>query len=139
MEARAVRKHIRSSPRKVRPVINLVRGKTVTEAFNILHYQPQKATRPVELTIQSAVYNLMDLNPNDRLDEGTLIVKDIRADEGPRLKRSRPVSRGRAHPISKRTCHLTVVVATMEEDDFGDVDEAVEEVAEDVVAGATER
>lgn len=115
MQARAVRKHIRSSPRKMRPVINLVRGKTVAEALNILHYQPHKATRPVELTIQSAVYNLMDKNPDERFDEGELVVKEIRADDGPRFKRFRPAARGRAHPIQKRTCHLTVVVATSNE------------------------
>ena len=64
------------------------------------------------MTIQSAVYNLMDRNPDDRFEEGDLVVKEIRADEGVRMKRFRPVSRGRAHPILKRSCHLTVVVAT---------------------------
>ncbi len=112
MEARAIRKHIRSSPRKMRTVINLVRGKTVADALSILHYQPHSVTRPVELTIQSAVYNLMDRNPDDRFEESDLVVKEIRADEGTRMKRFRPVSRGRAHPILKRSCHLTVVVAT---------------------------
>ena len=112
MEARAIRKHIRSSPRKMRTVINLVRGKTVADALGILHYQPHRITRPVELTIQSAVYNLMDRNPDDRFEESDLVVKEIRADEGARMKRFRPVSRGRAHPILKRSCHLTVVVAT---------------------------
>ncbi len=112
MEAHAIRKHIRGSPRKMRTVINLVRGKTVADALSILHYQPHRITRPVELTIQSAVYNLMDRNPDDRFEENDLVVKEIRADEGTRMKRFRPVSRGRAHPILKRSCHLTVVVAT---------------------------
>ncbi len=104
----------------MRPVINLVRGKTVAEALNILHYQPHNATRPVELTIQSAVYNLMDKNPDERFDEGEVVVKEIRADDGPRFKRFRPTARGRAHPIQKRTCHLTVIVATAEEVAAGD-------------------
>ena len=110
MEARAVRKHIRSSPRKMRTVVNLVRGKPVPEALSILHFMPQKATRPVELTIKSAVFNLIDKFREERIDEEALVVQDIRVDEGPMFKRFRPASRGRAHPIRKRTSHLTVVV-----------------------------
>lgn len=112
MEARAIRKYVRSSPRKMRPVINVVRGKTVPEALNLLHYLPQKVTRPVELAIQSAVYNLMDKNRDERVNEEELVVREIRADDGPMFKRHRPVARGRAHPIRRRTCHLTVVVGT---------------------------
>jgi large subunit ribosomal protein L22 len=96
----------------MRPIINLVRGKRVAEALNILHYLPQKATRSIELTIQSAVYNLMDRNPEDRVDEGDLVVREIRVDEGPMFKRFQPAPRGRAHPIRKRTSHLTVIVGT---------------------------
>ena len=96
----------------MRPVVNLVRGKTVAQALSILHYQPHKVTRSIELTIQSAVYNLMDRNPDERFDEGELIVREIRVDEGARFKRFQPAPRGRAHPILKRTCHLTVVVGT---------------------------
>ncbi|NNE69807.1 MAG: 50S ribosomal protein L22 [Rhodothermales bacterium] len=112
MEARAVRKHIRSSAKKMRPVVNVVRGRPVPEALNALNFLPQKVTRTVKLTILSAVHNLMDRNQEERFDEGDLVVKEIRVDEGPRFKRFRPVSRGRAHPILKRTAHLTVVVAT---------------------------
>ena len=110
MEARAIRKHIRSSPRKMRTVVNLVRGKPVPEALSILHFMPQKATRPVELTIKSAVFNLIDKHRDERVDEEALVVQDIRVDEGPMFKRYRPAPRGRAHPIRKRTSHLTVVV-----------------------------
>jgi large subunit ribosomal protein L22 len=110
MEARAVRKHIRSSPLKMRRVINLVRGKGVPEAFNILDYMPQKVTDVIEKTIRSAVYNLIDQS-EERFDEGELVVKEIRADEGPKFKRFRPAARGRAHPIRKHTTHLTVIVA----------------------------
>ncbi|MBO6576473.1 MAG: 50S ribosomal protein L22 [Rhodothermales bacterium] len=112
MEARAVRKHIRSSAKKMRPVVNVVRGQTVPEALNALNFLPQKVTRTVKLTILSAVHNLMDRNQDERFDEADLVVKEIRVDEGPRFKRFRPVSRGRAHPILKRTAHLTVVVGT---------------------------
>lgn len=111
MEARAVRKHIRSSPRKMRTVVNVVRGKKVPEALDTLNFLPQKVTRDVKLTILSAVHNLIDRNKDERIDEEELIVSEIRVDQGPAFKRFRPVSRGRAHPILKRTCHLTVVVS----------------------------
>ncbi len=116
MEARAVRKYIRSSPRKMRPVVNLVRGKRVPEALNILHYLPQKATESVEFTIHSAVNNLMDKFKDERFNEEDLVVREIRVDEGSVFKRFRPAPRGRAHSIQKRTSHLTVVIGTVEED-----------------------
>jgi large subunit ribosomal protein L22 len=111
MEARAKRKYIRSSPRKMRIVADVVRGKNVAEALRTLHFLPQKASRPIELTIQSAVANLIDQN-DDRVDVDTLVVQTIQVDEAPFLKRFIPVSRGRAHPILKRSSHLTVVVGT---------------------------
>lgn len=111
MEARAVRKHIRSSPRKMRTVVNVVRGKRVSEALDTLNFLPQKVTRTVKLTILSAVHNLIDQNKDERIDEEQLVISEIRVDGGPAFKRFRPVSRGRAHPILKRTCHLTVVVS----------------------------
>jgi large subunit ribosomal protein L22 len=112
MEARAIRKHIRSSPRKLRTVVNVVRGRTIPEALNALNFLPQMVTRTVKLTILSAVHNLMDQYKEERFDEADLIVREIRVDEGPSFKRFRPTSRGRAHPIKKRTAHLTVVVST---------------------------
>lgn len=112
MEARAKRKYIRSSPRKMRIVADVVRGKNVQDALSTLHFLPQKAARPIELTIQSAVANLFDQNQDERLDEDALVVKIIMVDEAPFLKRFQPVSRGRAHRILKRSSHLTVVVGT---------------------------
>ncbi|WP_457654281.1 50S ribosomal protein L22 [Rhodocaloribacter sp.] len=117
MEARSVRKYIRSSPKKMRPVVNVVRGKRVPEALDILNFLPQKVTRLVKLTILSAVHNLLDQHAEERLDEEALVIREIRVDEGPRLKRYRPAPRGRAHPIQKRSSHLTVVVGTLDEDD----------------------
>ena len=99
----------------MRRVINLVRGKTVPEAVNILSYMPQKATEPAQTTIQSAVYNLID-QYEERFDEGELYIKEIRADEGPKFKRWQPRARGRATPVRKHTCHLTVVVAVRDEE-----------------------
>jgi len=122
MEARAVRKHIKGSPRKMRTVINVVRGERVSDALNTLNFLPQKVTRIVKLTILSAVHNMMDAHSDERIDESELIVSQIKVDEGPRLKRFRPVSRGRAHPIQKRTCHLTVVVARPGDDNQDEIE-----------------
>ena len=120
MEARAIRKYIRSSPRKMRRVVNVIRGETVAEALNALHFLPQSATRPIELTIRSAVHNLMDQNQDERFDDNDLFISEIRVDEGPMFKRFRPAPRGRAHPYRKRLSHLTVVVGTVPEEDEDD-------------------
>ena len=112
MEARAKRKYVRSSPRKMRIVADVVRGKNVQEALTTLHFLPQKAARTVERTIQDAYANLVDQNQDARVDDDALVVKTIMVDEAPVLKRFQPVSRGRAHPILKRSSHLTVIVGT---------------------------
>ena len=112
MEARAKRKYVRSSPRKMRIVADVVRGKNVQEALTTLHFLPQKAARTVERTIQDAYANLVDQNQDERIDDDALVVKTIMVDEAPVLKRFQPVSRGRAHPILKRSSHLTVIVGT---------------------------
>lgn len=117
MEARAVRKYIRSSPRKMRRVVNAIRGQSVAEALSALHFLPQAATRPIELTIRSAVHNLMDQHQDERFDENDLFIAEIRVDEGPMFRRFRPAPRGRAHPYRKRLSHLTVVVGTAPEED----------------------
>lgn len=110
MEARAKRTFIRSSPRKMRIVADVVRGKNVQEALATLQFLPQKAARPIYLTLQSAVANLID--QNERVDDASLVVKTITVDQAPVIKRFQPVSRGRAHPILKRSSHLTIVVGT---------------------------
>ena len=112
MEARAKQTYLRISPRKMRIVANAVRGKKVTEALDTLHFLPQKATRPIQRTIESAYANLHDQNQGESIDDDALIVNTIMVDEAPVFKRFRPVSRGRAHPILKRQSHLTVVVGT---------------------------
>ena len=105
----------------MRIVANVVRGKSVEDAITTLQFLPQKAARPVELTIRSALANLFDQNQDERIDDSSLVVKTIMVDAAPVLKRFQPVSRGRAHPILKRSSHLTVVVGTPDE---ADADEA---------------
>ena len=107
MEAKAVAKYIRMSPQKVRLVVDLVRGKKVQDARNILLYTRKYAAGIVAKALKSAVANAAQ-NPN--IDENTLYVKEIFVDQGPSLKRWRARAQGRAAGIKKRTSHITVVV-----------------------------
>ncbi|MDX6344406.1 MAG: large subunit ribosomal protein [Trebonia sp.] len=97
--------HVSAS--KARRVIDLVRGKSVTEALDILRWAPQAASEPVAKAIASAVANAQN---NEGLDPATLVVATVYADEGPTAKRIRPRAQGRAFRIRKRTSHITVVV-----------------------------
>jgi large subunit ribosomal protein L22 len=107
MEARAVAKYIRMSPQKVRLVVDLVRGKKVQEAVNVLLFTRKYAAGIVAKVLKSAVANASQ-NPN--IDENTLYVKEIFVDQGPSLKRWRARAQGRAAGIKKRMSHITVVV-----------------------------
>lgn len=115
MKARAVQRYIRSSPRKVRRVVDQVRGKSVNQALNLLHFLPHRAARPAEKAIQSAVYNLIEKYQDRRIDEDELVIREIFVDQAPTYKRFRPAARGRTQPINKRNSHLTVVVGTPED------------------------
>ena len=98
---------VRVSATKARRVIDLVRGKSVTEALHILRWAPQAASEPVAKVIASAAANAQN---NEGLDPSTLVVASVYADEGPTAKRIRPRAQGRAFRIRKRTSHITVVV-----------------------------
>lgn len=98
----------RISPRKVRVVADMIRGKKVPEAKLILGNAVKKARHPLADLLDSAVANAKH---NFKLGSEGLIVKDIRVDQGYVLKRHRPVSRGRAHEIKKRTSHVKLVLA----------------------------
>jgi len=97
--------HISAS--KARRVIDLVRGKSVTDALDILRWAPQAASEPVAKVIASAAANAQN---NEGLDPSTLVVATVYADEGPTAKRIRPRAQGRAFRIRKRTSHITVIV-----------------------------
>ena len=107
MEVKAVAKFVRISPRKVRLVMDQVRGKRVGDALNMLNFAPQKGARMVKKLVNSAVANAQN---NAGLDVDSLFISRIYADEGPTLKRWRPRALGRATRIRKRTSHMTVVV-----------------------------
>jgi large subunit ribosomal protein L22 len=98
---------VRVSPTKARRVIDLVRGKSVAEALDILRWAPQAASVPVAKVIASAAANAQN---NNGLDPATLVVATVYADGGPTAKRIRPRAQGRAFRIRRRTSHITVVV-----------------------------
>ncbi|MDR3539925.1 MAG: 50S ribosomal protein L22 [Desulfosporosinus sp.] len=112
MQAKAVAKYVRISPRKVRQVVNLIRGKKISDAFAILQFTPNGSTDDVAKVLKSAVANAghnYDMNVDD------LIITEICVDQGPTLKRIKPRAMGRADQIRKRTSHITVVVGDKKE------------------------
>ncbi len=101
-------KNYRISPRKVRIVADMIRGKKVLDAQVILTHAAKKAKHPLADLVASAVANAKN---NFKLEGDQLFVKEIRVDQGFVLKRQMPVSRGRSHPIMKRTSHVKLVLA----------------------------
>jgi large subunit ribosomal protein L22 len=108
MEAQAVAKYLRLSPRKVRLSADLIRGKLVEEALNILSLTPKVGAKVVSKVVHSALANARQ---NKSIDVDTLFVKTIFINQGPTLKRFRARPMGRAGRIRKRTCHVTVVLS----------------------------
>ena len=113
MEARAVMKMVRISPKKARVVVDQIRGKDINEALRILRFSPRKAARYVLKTLESAIANAEN---NHDMDVDSLYIKEIYVDEGPSLKRIHPRSRGMAGLMRHRTSHITVVVSDGEEE-----------------------
>lgn len=115
-EAKAIQKHLRRSARKVRLVINSVRGMKVDKALKKLDFVKNAAAADVSKVIKSAAANIRDKFDEERLDNDMIYIKTIQADEGVTLKRIQPAAMGRAHRINKRSCHITVVVAKQQEE-----------------------
>lgn len=105
---KAVLRRIRISPKKANLVAGMVRGKKVDEALAVLRYTPKKGAKILQKVVQSAASNAKN-NFNQSLED--LVVSKILVTKGPTYKRSLPISRGRMHPIRKRTSHITVEVA----------------------------
>lgn len=112
MEARAVARYIRISPRRARQVVDLIRGKSVREAEAILWATPKKASRIIAKVLKSAVANA---EHNYDMDRDKLFITKAYVDEGPTMKRYQPRARGRADLRRKRTSHITVVVGEKED------------------------
>jgi large subunit ribosomal protein L22 len=107
-EVRAVAKWVRVSPRKARQVVDHIRGRTVPEARTVLAFTDRAAAHEVEKVLRSAIANA---ETNHGLVGDELVVSGAFVDDGLTIKRWRPQARGRAHPIKKRTCHITIKLA----------------------------
>ena len=112
MEAKAIAKFIRISPRKVRHVVDLIRGKDVNEALAILRFTPKRASKPVAKVVQSAASNA---EHNYDMDQENLYVAKAYVDEGPALKRWKARGMGRADILRHRMSHITVIVEEKKE------------------------
>ena len=112
MEAKAIAKYVRMSPRKARLVANLIKGKDIQEAEAILRYTPNKAAKVIQKVLLSATANAEN---NLELDRENLVVKSATIDLVPSIKRIKPRAQGRADRMVHRTSHVTVVVAEREE------------------------
>ena len=115
MEAKALAKYVRMSPRKVRRLADLIRGKNVGEALNVLHFTRKAASVPLEKALRSAVSNMLNLEGSSKVDPDDLYIKEIRVDEGVTLKRFRAAAMGRAVRIRKPTSHILIKVAQIGE------------------------
>ena len=107
MRPRAIARYVRISARKVKAVIDLIRGKSVSDALAILAFTPKAAAPVVEKLLKSAIANAEN---NLDMDASDLYVAEVFADQGPTLKRYRPRAQGRAYRIRKRTSHITIIL-----------------------------
>lgn len=112
MEAKAIARHVRMSPRKVRLVVDQIRGRSVNEAYALLQFSKKAASEPVSKTLRSAVANAQyrAQDEGDVLDVDELVIREAYVDEGPTLRRFRAAAMGRAAPLRKRSSHITVIV-----------------------------
>jgi len=99
-----------TSPRKMRPVADQVRGENINKALSILKFSPKEASRKLEKLLLSAISNWQAKNEDGDIEKATLFVKEIKVDGGSMLKRLRPAPQGRAHRIRKRSNHVTLVL-----------------------------
>ncbi len=113
MQSKAHTKWLRMSPRKVRRVVDEIRGKSAADAVTILRFMPYSAAREVEKVLKSAMYNRVHAakNPISEDEAGDLKIVEVFADQGPTLKRIQPRARGRWYPILKRSSHITLVLS----------------------------
>ncbi len=108
LQVKATAKFVRMSPRKVRRVLDQIRGRSYREALIMLEFMPYKSCEPILKVLRSAVANA---EHNNGLDPVGLYISEAYADQGPVLKRFRPRAQGRAYQIRKPTCHIVIAVA----------------------------
>lgn len=109
----AVLKNCPTSPRKMRLVVDMVRGEEVNKALDLLKYSPKEASRKVEKLLLSAIANWQNKNEGVRVEDSNLFIKELFVDSGRVLKRIRPAPQGRAHRIKKRSNHVTLVLSSL--------------------------
>lgn len=112
MESRAIARYVRVTPRKVNQVLDLVRGINVEEALTTLSFSKKHVAKTIEKTMRSAVANAVQTD--SKVDVEDLYVKEALVGPGPIMKRWLPRAQGRATPILKRTCHITIILADKE-------------------------
>lgn len=117
MEAVAKLKNVPTSPRKMRLVANLVRGKSVNKALGLLKFEANAGAERIEKLLLSALSNWQQKNEDARLEDANLVIKEIFVDEGKMLKRLRPAPQGRGHRIRKRSNHITLVIDSFTEEE----------------------
>jgi large subunit ribosomal protein L22 len=105
--------NVPTSPRKMRVVADLIRGKEVMQAMNILRYNAKASSSRLEILLQSAISN-WEAKAGEKIDEGKAFVKSINVDSGRMLKRLRPAPQGRAYRVRKRSNHVTIILGSYE-------------------------
>jgi large subunit ribosomal protein L22 len=110
----AILRNCPTSPRKMRLVVDMIRGQEVNRALDILKFSNKEAAVRVEKLLKSAIANWQKKNEGDRLEDNTLVVSEVKVDSGRVLKRLRTAPQGRGHPMLKRSNHVTLVVDKVE-------------------------
>ena len=110
MEAIAKLNNVPTSPRKMRLIADLIRGKEVDMALNILKFDSKIGSKKMEKLLLSAIANWQDKNKNEKIEEANLFIKEIFVNGGKMIKRLRPAPQGRAHRIRKRSNHITMIL-----------------------------
>ncbi len=130
MEIKVFLRNVRTAPRKSRQVIDVIRNKKVAEARALLEFTVKKSADPILKLLNSAVASAVH---DFHLDESNLFISKITADEGPKFKRSHPMSRGRAYPIIKRTSHVSLTISEIKPTDKTDKKETAAAIKSPVV------
>jgi large subunit ribosomal protein L22 len=118
MQAVAKLKNVPTSPRKMRLVAGLVRGKSVNKALGLLKFEANAGAEKIEKLLLSALSNWQQANTDARIEDSNLYIKEIRVDEGKMLKRLRPAPQGRGHRIRKRSNHVTIIIDSLVEEEL---------------------
>ncbi len=116
MESKVRARFLRTSPLKMRRVLNQIKGQNVEKALNYLHFSPKRSADFIEKALRSAVANFFEAYEGKKLTTRDLYVKHVQVDGGPVLRRFRPMSMGRVGRIRRRTSHLTIVIEDKEKE-----------------------